>query len=353
MAKAIRLPIFRGMSEAAIRKQVVAEAVKWLGTREGTIEHKRIVDGYNKGLHKLPRGYRLQDDDAWCAAFISFIGICLGISGVILPEVGCGPMIELYRKQGRWMERDDYVPSPGDIVMFDWDAKRGECTGAPDHVGMVVSVEGKAITVIEGNYDNQVKYRVICVEYIKVRGYCLPDYASLVWGFADVPAGEWYTPAVDWAEEESIIEGVSERLFAPDQPCTRAHVLTTMYRLFGSVEVKGPIPFADVGSGAYYADAVRWGHKLSITEGLSDVAFGPDEPCTRAQIITMIWRHAGKPVQAGFAPFDDVEPEAFYADAVDWAYGKGIVFGVNDYDFAPDQPCTRAEMVTMLYRYAA
>lgn len=353
MATAIKLPIFRGMSEAAIRERVVAEAVKWLGTREGTIDHKRIVDTYNSGLPKLPRGYRLQYDDAWCAAFMSFIGICLGISRVILPEVGCGAMIELYRKAGRWMEADDYVPQPADICMLDWDAKKGECTGNPDHVGMVEKVEGKTITLIDGNNsEGQVGRRPICVEYVKVRGYCLPDYVSLVWGFTDVPEGKWYTPAVDWAEEQGIIEGVSERLFAPEQPCTRAHVLTTMYRLSGAVDVKGAIPFADVEPFAYYADAVRWGHKLGITEGLSDVTFGPDEPCTRAQIVTMIWRRAGRPAKSGFAPFDDVAPEAFYANAVDWAYGKGIVYGVNDYDFAPNQPCTRAEMVAMLHRYS-
>lgn len=352
MATSIKLPIFRGMSEATIRERVVSEAVKWLGTKEGSAGHKKIVDTYNS-QRKLPRSYKLQYDDAWCAAFISFIGISLGISDVILPEVGCGKMIELYKAAGRWMEADDYVPKPGDLPIYYWKAQKGECTSGADHVGMVVSVDGNAIRVIEGNYDNQVKYRDICVEYIKIRGYCLPDYASLVWGFADVPAGEWYTPAVDWAEKKGIIEGISERLFAPDQTCTRAHVLTTMYRLFGSVDVKGVIPFADIEPGAYYADAVRWGYKLGITEGLSDVAFGPDEPCTRAQIVTMIWRRAGRPAKSCFAPFDDVAPEAFYADAVDWAYGKGIVHGVNDYDFAPDQPCTRAEMVTMLYRYAA
>ena len=132
-----------GMSEDAIRQRVADTALSLLGIRENTIDHKeRIVDVYNS-LDKLPRGYRLKEDDAWCAAFITVIGILLGISHIILPECGCGPMIELYKAQGRWMEADDYIPKPGDICMLDWDAQRGECVGSPDHVGLVEWVKGK------------------------------------------------------------------------------------------------------------------------------------------------------------------------------------------------------------------
>lgn len=221
---------FVGMSEAAIRERVVAEARKLVGIKEGSAEHKRIVDVYNS-LPKLPRGYTLQYNDAWCAATMSYIGIVLGIAHVILPEVGCAPMIELYRKAGRWEERDDYVPRPGDLVMYDWDAKSGECTGAPDHVGMVEKVEGKTITVIEGNYDNQVKRREICVEYIKVRGYCLPDYASLVQWFSDVPKDAWYADAVGKAAELGLMEGIGGGLFEPERPITRAEAAQVAVRL--------------------------------------------------------------------------------------------------------------------------
>lgn len=222
--------IFLGMTEQAIRERVVAEADKHLGVKEGSIEHKKIVDIYNTGLPKLPRGYELQYDDAWCAAFISYVGICLGISDVILPEVGCAPMLELYRKAGRFEERDDYVPQIADIVMYDWDAKAGECVGNPDHVGMVVSVKGKTIRVIEANYDNQIKYRDICVEYVKVRGFCLPDYASLVHGFADVPKDAWYAEDVAWAAELGIVEGIGNGLFDPDRAPTRAEVVAMLRR---------------------------------------------------------------------------------------------------------------------------
>lgn len=223
--------IFLGMSENAIRQRVVDEAQKYLGVVEGTIGHKKIVDIYNS-QRKLPRGYWLQYDDAWCAAFVSFIGIQLGISDVILPEVGCPDMIELYKDIGRWEERDDYVPQPGDLVMYDWDGKSGENTGSPDHVGMVVSVNGKTITVIEGNYDNQVKLRPICVEYIKTRGFCLPDYASLVQHYTDVPDDIWYAKEIAKATELGIVNGVGNGKFDPERPVTRAECAAIAVRLY-------------------------------------------------------------------------------------------------------------------------
>lgn len=220
-----------GMTEDAIRQRVVQEARKLLGVKEGTAAHRKIVDGYNT-LDKLPRGYKLKYTDAWCAATMSYIGIALGITHVILPEVGCGPMIELYKKAGRWEERDDYVPRPGDLVMYDWQAQSGECTGAPDHVGMVESVKGKIITVIEGNYDNQVKRRDICVEYVKVRGYCLPDYAKLVQRFTDVDPGAWYADEVARAAQLGLMEGVGGGLFEPERAPTRAELAAVAVRLY-------------------------------------------------------------------------------------------------------------------------
>lgn len=220
-----------GMSESAIRERVVAEARKLLGAKEGTAAHKKIVDGYNSQA-KLPRGYKLQYTDAWCAATMSYIGIVLGIPQVLLPECSCSKMIELYKAKGRWMEADDYVPQPGDLVMYDWDAKTGECTGAPDHVGMVEKVEGKNITVIEGNYDNQVKRRQICVEYVKVRGYCLPDYDSLVQRFADVDPDAWYADEIAEAAALGIVQGTGDGKFEPDRPVTRAEAAAMIVRLY-------------------------------------------------------------------------------------------------------------------------
>ena len=223
-----------GMTEDAIRQRVVDTALAYLGVREGTAEHKGIVNLYNS-QSKPPRGYLLKDTDAWCAAFASVVGIVLGISHIILPECSCGKMIELYKAAGRWEERDDYVPRPGDLVMYDWQAQSGECTGAPDHVGLVEKVEGKTITVIEGNYDNRVKRRDICVEYIKVRGYCLPDYAGLVQRFADVDPDAWYAEAINEAARLGIVEGTGGGKFEPERAVTRGEVAAMVMRLYGLI----------------------------------------------------------------------------------------------------------------------
>lgn len=220
-----------GMTEKAIRQKVADTAMSLLGIKEGTAEHKQLVDTYNS-QGKLPRGYRLKDTDAWCAAFVSVLGIILGIPHILLPEVGCDPMIELYKARGRWMERDDYVPQPGDLVMYNWDGKSGENTGSPDHVGMVVSIKGKTIRVIEGNYQNKVQYRDICVEYVKTRGFCLPDYASLVQHYTDVPDDIWYAKEIAKATELGIVKGVGNGEFDPERPVTRAECAAIAVRLY-------------------------------------------------------------------------------------------------------------------------
>lgn len=222
---------YYGMTEDAIRKKVADTALALVGIKEGTAEHKKIIDTYNAKLPKLPRGYKMDYDDAWCAGTMSYIGIVLDIIHIILPECSCSAMIERYKKAGRWEERDDYVPELADIVMYDWDAVKGECTGAPEHTGMVVGYNGKNPLVLEGNYDNQVKIREICVEYVKVRGYCLPDYASLVQGFSDVDPGAWYAKDVAKAAQLGIMEGVGGGLFEPERAVTRAELAAVVVRL--------------------------------------------------------------------------------------------------------------------------
>lgn len=218
-----------GMTEKAIRQKVADTALSLLGIKEGSIEFKRIIDTYN-AQHKLPRGYAMSYDDAWCAATMTYIGIILEISNIILPECSCSRMIKLYDDKGRWMEADDYVPDLADIVMYDWDAQKGECTGAPEHTGMIVGKKGNTLMVLEGNYGNQVKIREICVGYVKVRGYCLPDYSSLVQPFADVDPGAWYAKDVAWGAERGIVEGVGDGRFEPDRPITRAEVVAMIHR---------------------------------------------------------------------------------------------------------------------------
>lgn len=224
--------IFWGMTEKEIRKRVVEEAAKLVGIKEGSAAHKKLIDTYNTRLPKLPRGYKMTYRDPWCAATMTCIGIVLQISHVILPECSCSRMIELYKAQGRWEERDDYVPQPADICMLDWDATRGECVGNPDHVGMVAWCDGKNVGLIDGNNgEGMVSRRTFPVEYIKTRGFCLPDYAKLVQMYTDVPAGVWYADDIARATELGLMEGVGGGLFEPDRAPTRAELAAVVVRI--------------------------------------------------------------------------------------------------------------------------
>jgi len=166
------------MTEKEIRQKVVSKAKSYLGCKESDGSHKKIVNLYNS--HKpLARSYAVQYTDEWCATFVSAIGIALGYTDIMPTECSCSKMIELYKAKGRWMENDAYVPSPGDIVMYDWQDKgTGDNTGMPDHVGFVVSLNGTTMTIIEGNKGEAVTYRSLNVNGKYIRGYCLPDYAS-------------------------------------------------------------------------------------------------------------------------------------------------------------------------------
>lgn len=167
------------MTEKQLREKAVAQAVAWVGCKESNGTHKQIIDIYNS-VKPIPRGYAVQYDDAWCATFVTAVGIAAGLSNIILRECGCEKMIELYKAAGRWQENDAYVPSAGDVIFYDWqDNGAGDNTGRSDHVGMVHSVTNGTIKVIEGNKNNAVEYRDIAVNGRYIRGYGLPDYASM------------------------------------------------------------------------------------------------------------------------------------------------------------------------------
>lgn len=219
-----------GMTEKAIRQKVADTALPLLGIKEGTAEHKRIIDIYN-AQRKLPKGYAMSYDDAWCAATMTYIGIVLGISDIILPECSCSRMIELYKARGLWVEDDAHVPELGDIIMYAWNAKTGENLLPPDHTGMVVKHEGKKLLILEGNYDNQVKLREIPIEYVKTRGFCKPDYAALAHPFEDVPKDHIHAEGIAWGAEQGIVVGVGGGLFEPDRPVTRGELMTILHRL--------------------------------------------------------------------------------------------------------------------------
>lgn len=168
------------MTEQQLRKQIVDIAVGWLGRKESNGSHKLIIDTYNAHSPRA-RGYKVSYADAWCATFVSATFIKAGLTDIAPTECSCSRMIELYKKIGRWKESDAYIPVYGDLIMYDWDDNgSGDNTGAPDHVGIVVSVSGKTIRVIEGNINDSVGYRTIAVNGRYIRGYCVPDYASKV-----------------------------------------------------------------------------------------------------------------------------------------------------------------------------
>lgn len=166
------------MTELALRNKVVAVMENWLGLKESNGSFKPIIDLYNS--HKpLARGYKVKYTDHWCATTVSAAFIKAGLTDIAPTECSCAKMIELYKAIGRWEEKDSYIPAPGDIIMYDWDDDgKGDNTGHPEHVGIVVKVLGKTITVIEGNKNESVAKRTMTVGGKYIRGYCLPDYAS-------------------------------------------------------------------------------------------------------------------------------------------------------------------------------
>lgn len=169
--------------------------------------------------------------------------------------------------------------------------------------------------------------------------------------FTDVPAGAYYEEAVGWAVEKGITKGTSDSTFTPGGVCTRAQAVTFLWRAAGSPAAKaGSLPFADVKAGSYYDDAVRWAVENGVTVGTSATTFSPNATCSRAQIVTFLWRAQKSPAAGSANPFDDVAGSAYYADAVQWAVQKDITKGTGATAFSPDANCIRAQIVTFLYR---
>lgn len=174
------------MTENQLRAKVVDTAVGWLGCKEANGTHRQIIDVYN-GHKPLARGYKVKYTDAWCSTYASAVAIKAGMADIIPTECGCGNHIELFKRLGRWVENDAHTPRPGDFLFYDWDdTGKGDCTGWPDHVGIVTKVAGQTVTVIEGNKGNAVAYRTMRINAKYIRGYGVPDYAGKA---AKAPAG--------------------------------------------------------------------------------------------------------------------------------------------------------------------
>ena len=170
-------------------------------------------------------------------------------------------------------------------------------------------------------------------------------------GFNDVKPGDYFYDAVNWAVEKGITTGTSATTFSPNASCTRAQIVTFLWRASGSPEPKtASNPFTDVAANAYYCKAVLWAVENGITTGTSATTFSPDAPCTRAQGVTFLWRANGSKAASAAASFTDVASDAYYAPAVAWAAEQNVTGGVGNGLFSPDTTCTRAQIVSMLYR---
>ena len=183
---------------------------------------------------------------------------------------------------------------------------------------------------------------------VEVKATFMEDNSVLNF-FYDVPNGAYFYEAVKWAVENGITTGVGNDLFAPEQPCTRAQIVTFLWRAAGSPEPKTASSFTDVPANAYYAKAVAWAVENGITNGMTATMFAPDATCTRGQSVTFLHR-ALKGTASGNANFTDVKSDAFYADAINWAVANNVTNGTSNTTFSPDADCTRAEIVTFLYR---
>ena len=185
---------------------------------------------------------------------------------------------------------------------------------------------------------------------ITVKAVFMDDNTMLNF-FTDVHAEDYYYDAVLWAAQEGVTGGTSDTLFAPNAGCTRAQAVTFLWRAAGSPEPKSAdLPFTDVPAGSYYAKAVAWAVENGVAKGVSETEFAPNATCTRAQIVTFLWRAQQSPASGGENPFADVPADAYYYNAVLWAVENDVAKGVSETAFAPDDNCTRAQIVTLIYR---
>ena len=188
-------------------------------------------------------------------------------------------------------------------------------------------------------------------EIILVRTPALGDDA-LAQQFTDVAADQYYAQPVDWAVRRGVTNGTGAGIFTPDGTCTRAQVVTFLWRAYGCPEPETKtVPFVDVEKGTYYTDAVLWANENGITNGTDATHFSPEAPCTRAHVVTFLWRAEYEGQGAGFGTFEDVDsPSEYYFHPVYWANLHGITNGTDATHFSPHAPCTRGQIVTFIYR---
>ena len=209
-----------------------------------------------------------------------------------------------------------------------------------------VKIDGKSIGAVKSyTFENVRRTHTIEVIFMKANGN--PQTGV----FVDVATGSYYEDAVDWAVGNGITQGTDATHFSPDGICTRAQAVTFLWRAAGSPKPETrAMPFTDIPVGSYYYDAVLWAVENGIAKGTSDTTFSPNMTCSRAQIVTFLWRSEKSPAAGTANPFADVKSAAYYADAVLWAAKEDITKGTTNTTFSPDADCTRAQIVTFLWR---
>ena len=209
-----------------------------------------------------------------------------------------------------------------------------------------VKIDGKSIGAVKSyTFENVRRTHTIEVIFMKANGN--PQTGV----FVDVATGSYYEDAVDWAVENGITKGTDDTHFSPDGICTRAQAVTFLWRAAGSPKPETrAMPFTDVPVGSYYYDAVLWAVENGITNGTSETRFSPNMTCSRAQIVAFLWRSEKSPAAGTANPFADVKSTAYYAGAVLWAVKEDITKGTTNTTFSPDADCTRAQIVTFLWR---
>lgn len=222
-----------------VRSKIVAQANSWIGRKESDGSHKEIVDVYNS--HKpLARGYNVKYTDAWCATFVSACAIKCGYTDIIPTECSCEKMINLFKKIDGWVENDGYVPSPGDIIFYDWqDNGVGDNTGHSDHVGIVEKISGKSLVIIEGNCSDAVKRRSLNVNGRYIRGYGIPKYdaegskSEETTKLVETPKADETTPAKNPAKVT-----VTKKITANDPAKSKREDLAGTYKTAANLNMR-------------------------------------------------------------------------------------------------------------------
>ncbi len=264
--------------------------------------------------------------------------------------------LKKYNEAVEWLEEQGITISGGTITKDPDEEAASQVIKLIDAIGTVTKDSEAAIKAAHEAYDKLSSKQKELVSNYDVLVAAEAEYAKLTSGikFTDVAETDFFYDAVQWAVEKGITNGTSETTLSPNASCTRAQMVTFLWRAAGEPKAKTTTcVFTDVDKDDYYYEALLWAVENGITKGASDTTFSPDASCTRGQMATFLYRNAKTPAVTGDHPFTDVKTDAYYNDAVIWAAAEGITNGTSATTFSPDADCTRGQMVTFLYRYLA